>query len=199
MSRLIFLPPDPPHDDHVHQLHVGGTSVSTMPPISAIRNSPLSRYFLNFYGLEKDFLAPGGTVFRAHDALRLEVTLLVRRKIEDWVERNCKLPAIAQWNPLSTGSSTGAGFFLWFCEGDFRKHQFSTWLNSQPPTSPFVVGVPDEHRPPNSTFRNEVEASIEALKRGIAFSVHYPETIEVSIEDETDAVEFKLKWNDFFG
>jgi hypothetical protein len=194
MSRLIIVPPPFTIDNvgHSHSLNVGNMNVSTGPQNSTANPSV---DLLNDY--IQHYLPNGIDVWSARTQFRSSApgfdSGLRRCLAEQWIAQHCTLPVIAQRD-----ESMGLQWSYYVMDGTLRRDEFYNWsLGTRVhQTQDFRIVLPEDQK---IALAKEVDESIRDLVRGAKFVSHMNATIHVSIWDATDAVEFKLKWSDYFG
>lgn len=191
MSRLIIVGNATFEPPHTHGLDIGHVTIQTssQQPSGGSIDDPVD-HVLAFYLPKEISVDTAKTLFRAaapgfDDGLK-------RSLAEEWISQHCTLPVIAQKDPNSW-----AQWIFFVCDGTLRREQFYNWAiaTAAHQVQKFRIQVPEEEK---IGLALEIDRSVHELIRGKKFISHSGSTIHVSVWDETDAVEFKLKWSDYF-
>jgi hypothetical protein len=190
MSRLIIVPSpaaiDPPHS---HNIAMGDSKIMIQTNFSStfgIPHDPVNDVLA--YYLPRQI--PTQTAKSQFRVLVSTFDYGWRRALaEEWVNQHCTLPVIAQ--------PVGGSWAFWLCDGTLRRDQFYNWAGALAAhkLQTFVIELPEDQK---IGLALEIDESVNELSCGKKFISHNGSTIVVSIWDETDAVEFKLKWSDYF-
>jgi hypothetical protein len=196
MSRLIIVPPKPVADSHSHSIRMGSAGTVVQTDLSSQYYSigdPVES-ILAFYLPESIGIATAKGMFRSQmsgfDGMR-------RALAEEWVARHCTLPALAQPSESASNADPRGVWSIWFCDGTLRRDQFHNWSLSATAhrVQSFTIRLPEEEK---VGLALEIDACVKQLTRGNSFISHNGSSIAISFWDEADAVEFKLRWSDYF-
>lgn len=177
-GRLVIIPRG--DENHVHLVPLmnpgGGNGILNSGPASGCTAS-----------ISEHMSWVGGTSASIDVSLPPQQVFMWSARVERWIERNCDRDV------LLTPGNYSHSFHLTFLDGHHKARQFNKWWNAGCKGSPhFVLAFENQ-----SLLDECVEWGTENIRLGHQIVSTEYARLGVFIEDENEAVHFKLRWSDY--